>query len=131
MSILTYTGKIVTANGKIVLHVVPPPPPQSTVFLSYLDLANDVGLIKSLDSGVSFSYTDASAYHSGYPIATIVHDPSGDVLLCGTVDGWLYTYKNGVFDSSTHLIPNGFGDIQVRGNIRVCSNGYTGAIVPF
>jgi hypothetical protein len=129
MSYLTFNGKLVKSNNSLLNYVVPIPPVDSSILLSYLDAPN-VGLIKSLDSGVNFVY-DTSTYTLGYGITIICHDPSGDVLLCGTNNGWVFTYKNGVFDSSTLIMANGIGDIQIRGNIRVAANIYSGAIVPF
>ena len=128
MSLLTYQGKLVNQGGHLVAKFVPPPPVESTILLSYINIKG--GLIKSIDSGVNFVY-DASYATLGYPITVMCHDPSGDVILCGNGDGNVLTYKNGHFDSSIHVLSGGFGDIAVRGNIRVASNGYSGVIVPF
>lgn len=122
---------MIQSSGKFANYVVPAPPAESTILLAFLDGASpySMGFYKSTDSGANF-VVDASVPTIGYTITAVANDPSVGKLLCGTGDGYVYTYNNGVFDSSTYITTT-ISDIQVRGNIRVAGNGTGGNVIPF
>ncbi|HRT03738.1 MAG TPA: hypothetical protein P5513_07355 [Candidatus Diapherotrites archaeon] len=128
MPYLVSNGKIVKANGKIVLGNRISLP--GIILITYYD-NTEIGILKSTDGGNNF-IKDASIEYTSEYFTTISYDANIKKFLVGTSSGSVYFYDiNNGFESSISVAPTSISDIKASGSVRVAVDGINGNVFPF